>query len=298
VLRWLRSTLRGELSIAGLEARRRAGGIAYSLIDEADELDSTDRGAQLFRLCAWNAYALQTIADTLIECDARDDPPTAGYVPRSTLLYSTACVEPVPAWVRRARIVQGDPHARLGVGLPAHLPPWRHDEPTTHGELHGLRTAYETLQARVESSVQGLPAGEESKIRARAGRMLGQMSSCLEYVDAIMRPDLGPVDRGEARDRLLEALGGAFELGQLVAFPALADATWLEIEAGWLVLDCAGNRVGFVQRIYGDRGSGEFSGIDVDAGIAGGVHVPAGAVSTIDPGEITLRVQREELGLP
>lgn len=297
MLRWLRSTLRGEQSIAGLEARRRAGGIAYALIDEADDLEGTDRGAQLFRLCAWNAYALQTIADTLIESDARDDPATAGYVPRSTLRYATACVEPVPAWVRRARIVQGDPHARLGVELPAHLPPWRHDEPTTHGELHGLRTAYETLQARVESSVHQVSAGADSNVHARASRMLGQMSSCLEYVDAIMRPDLGPVDRGEARDRLLEALGSAFELGQLVAFPALVDATWLEIETGWLVLDCAGNRVGFVERIHGDRGSGEFAGVDVNAGMAGGVHVPADVVSTIDPGEIRLRVQREELGL-
>jgi hypothetical protein len=298
VLRWLRSTLRGEQSIAGLEARRRAGVIAYALIDEADDLESTDRGAQLFKVCAWNAFALQTIADTLIECDARDDPSTAGYVPRSTLRYAIACVEPVPAWVRRARIVQGDPHARLGVELPAHLPPWRRDEPTTHGELHGLRTAYETLQARVESSVHELPAGEDARVRARASRMLGQMSSCLEYVDAIMHPDLGPVDRGEVRERLLEALGSAFELGQLAAFPALVDATWLEIETGWLVLDCAGNRVGLVQRIHGDRGSGEFAGIDVSAGIAGGVHIPAGVVATIDPGEITLRVQLEELGLP
>ena len=78
MLRWLRSALRGEVSTADLESRRRAGAIAYSLAQEAEGVTETDRGARLFKLCAWNAFALQTIADTLIDCDAQDDPATAG----------------------------------------------------------------------------------------------------------------------------------------------------------------------------------------------------------------------------
>ena len=105
MLRWLRSALRGEVSTADLESRRRAGAIAYSLAQEAEGITETDRGARLFKLCAWNAFALQTIADTLIDCDAQDDPATAGYVPRSTLLYATACVDQVPRWISCARVV-------------------------------------------------------------------------------------------------------------------------------------------------------------------------------------------------
>ena len=96
MLRWLRSTVRGELSVAGLEARRRGGALAYALIDQAEALDDDDRGSRLFRVCAWNAFALQTIADTLIETDAKQNPPTAGYVPASTLRFATACVDAVP----------------------------------------------------------------------------------------------------------------------------------------------------------------------------------------------------------
>ena len=46
MLRWLRSTLRGEVSTADLESRRRAGALAYSLAEEADEIAATDRAEQ------------------------------------------------------------------------------------------------------------------------------------------------------------------------------------------------------------------------------------------------------------
>ncbi len=288
MLRWLRSTLRGEVSTADLESRRRAGKIAYSLAGEADALDGSDRATQLFRLCAWNAFALQTIADTLIECDTQDDPATAGFVPRSTLRYATACVDQVPTWIRCARVVRGDPDAKLEAGLPAALPPWVYDEPTTSGELHGLRTAYEALQPRVETGVQA--AQLEPARLGQMRRMLAEMTSAAEYAAAILRPNIGPVDRGEVRARLLNALSRAFELGQVLALPTLTDVvprhqkepiartlTWLDVDTNCLVLDSAGHRIGFVLRVRGDRATGEFGGIDVNVGDrAAGSLRPAG----------------------
>jgi hypothetical protein len=292
LLRWLRSALRGEVSTADLESRRRAGAIAYSLAEEADALEGTDRGAQLFRLCAWNAYALQTIADTLIDCDAEDDPATAGYVPRSTLRYATACVDQVPTWIRCARVVRGDPDARLAAPLPASLPPWRYDEPTTRGELHGLRTAYEALQPRVETGLQAA--------RVEPARL------------AQMRRMLGDVDRGEVRARLLQALRHAFELGQALAVPTLTDVmrshgdepiartlSWLDVDTNCVILDCAGERVGFVLRVRGDRATGELRGIDVNVGTGRpDLFVPSAAVAAIRPGEVVLSVARDEIGGP
>lgn len=312
MLRWLRSTLRGEVSTADLESRRRAGAIAYSLAEEADALEGSDRGAQAFRLCAWNAFALQTIADTLIDCDADDDPATAGYVPRSTLRYATACVDLVPTWVRCARIVRGDPHAQLAGPIPASLPPWQYDEPTTRGELHGLRAAYEALQPRVETGLQALATSQTIE-PARLGhmrRMLAEMTSAAEYAEAIMRPNLGPVDRGEVRARLLGALRHAFELGQVLVMPTLTDVaqmqshepaiarplSWLDVDTNCLVLDCEGRRVGFVQRTRGDRATGAFDGVDVNVGTGRpDLSVPSSAVAAIRPGEVVLSVRREQL---
>ncbi|MFL5912997.1 MAG: PRC-barrel domain-containing protein [Gaiellaceae bacterium] len=315
MLRWLRSTLRGEVSTADLESRRRVGAIAYSLAEEADGITETDRGAQLFKLCAWNAFALQTIADTLIDCDAQDDPATAGYVPRSTLRYATACIEQVPRWISCARIVRDDPEARLAASLPASLPPWVFDESTTPGELHGLRTAYEALQPRVETGLQALAAAQavDASRLGQMRRLLAEMRSSVEYAEAIMRPNLGPVDRGEVRARLLKALRNAFELGQVLVVPTLTDVvqahsperdgpsiaatlSWLDLDTNCLVIDCAGKRVGFVQRVRGDRATGELHGIEVGVGTGNAdLFVPPSAVAAIRPGEVVLSVRGDEL---
>jgi hypothetical protein len=309
VLRWLRSTLRGEQSAAGLEARRRAGGIAYALVEEADELESRDRGAQLFRLCAWNAYAFQTIVDVLMDSDARTDPATAGYVPRSTLRFAGPCVDQVPEWIRYARMVESDPDLHLADRLPASLPEWHHDEPTTSGELVGLRTAYEALQPRVESSLQALAASgaADPHVLAQMRGMLAEMTSAAEYAVALLRPGLGPVDRGEVRWRLLDALRQAVDLGQVLAMPSLLDVvqfrrhrtggvplsaelSWLEVEPGWLVFDRERRKVGSVARVHGDRATGELESIEVmTPPDRPELVVPAHEIASIETGEIVLR---------
>jgi hypothetical protein len=211
MIRWLRSALRGEVSAAELEARRAAGSLAYSLAEEAEAA-----GTSLFRACAWNAFGLQTIGDKLIEADSAADPATEGYVPSSTLRYMSACLDLVPHWLRQARIAQADPEGRIAAELPASLPPWRRDEPTRVSELRGLLAAYESLQARVETSLPESPSNEV--LRAHA-----EMRSAAEYAAAIWHRNAGPVERGEARIYLLEALQCAFTLGQLLALPPLGE---------------------------------------------------------------------------
>jgi hypothetical protein len=195
------------------------------------------------------------------------------------------------------------------------LPPWRYDESTTRGELHGLRAAYEALQPRVETGLQAL-AASETVDAARLGqmrRLLAQMRSSSEYAEAIMRPNLGPVDRGEVRARLLTALRTAFVLGQVLVLPTLTDVvqsripesdepaiaatpTWLDVDTNCLVLDCAGERVGFVLRVRGDRATGELRAIEVGAGTGNAdLVVPSAAVAAIRPGEVVLSIRRDQL---
>jgi hypothetical protein len=311
LLRWVRSTLRGEASTADLSARLRGGSIAYSLAEEAEAATGDDRGVQLFRLCAWNAFALQTIAQRLLEIDAQRDPGTAGYVPRSTLRFASDCVDEVPQWIRHARVLQGDPTARIAVELPARLPKWHLEAPTTLGELECLRGVYDALAPRVESGVEAYVGPPRTAAQLRRTR--AEMSSAADFVEAVLRPALGPVDRGEVRWRLLDALGRVYLLGQLLAVPTLVeaarveqqrteglwtttDASWLQVEPGWVVLDREGERVGLVERTVGGRLTCELEHIDVTAvPDRATVCVPSSAVATIDVGEIRLAVSRNEL---
>jgi hypothetical protein len=84
-----------EVDAATVEAYRRAGAAAYSDQSDAEQVRTDlvlagrslwtarpDQASQL--LCAWNAFALQTLGDALVEADYRADPHTAGYLPSVT----------------------------------------------------------------------------------------------------------------------------------------------------------------------------------------------------------------------
>jgi hypothetical protein len=303
LVRWLRSSLRGERSASDLETRRRVGAAAYTLAEEAAAANADDRGTRLFRVCAWNAFALQTIADTLLDADASYDPGTAGYLPRSTLNYVSECLDLVPSWIRLARVTRVDPMSRAP-GLPEHLPKWLHDEPTTRGELHGLRTAYEALQPRVESDLHALEATASGRHLAQLRRIHAEMTSAAELAQASWSPHANAVGRAEVRWRLLEALQHAFLLGQLLALPSLCEidlpategSSWLQIDRGWPVLDRDGVNLGPVDRVLGDRGTGEFEGLEVGASISTRpLHVHSDVIAEIRTGEVKLSVTRKEL---
>jgi hypothetical protein len=308
LLNWLRSALRGEVSVADLAARRAAGRAAYALFEEAQADAGADRASRLFKACAWNAFALQTIVDTLLDVDTSVDPRTAGYVPRSTEAFVEDCLELVPIWLGQARVVRLDPGGTLRAGLPAKLPPWRHDEPTRPSELLGLRAAYEELQPWVESELRSTEAPSH-----QASRLLIEMTTSFDYACSLAAQASSAADRGEARWRLLSALENAFVLGQLLAVPSLADvvdlasrhgdgrppglhATWLEIEPGWRCVDCDGALVGVVDRVRGDRNTGEFAGVVVRGGLgAPDLEIGVAAIALIENGLVSLSRSRHEL---
>ena len=189
-------------------------------------------------------------------------PPPATSRPRrcaSWATVSTRCPTgsgaPGPSKATRTRSPALSPFTAV---LPARLPRWRYDEPTTEIELHGLRRAYEALEPRVESGVQAAaaaPAGAAGELR----RVRAEMVSAADYAEAIRSRNAGPIDRGEARWRLLDALEHAYLLGQLLALPTLVEVarvrdkredelpleterSWLQIEPGCPVLDSEGVR--------------------------------------------------------
>jgi hypothetical protein len=277
---------------------------AYGLFDEAEQWSGDDRASQYFRLCAWNAFALQTIADRLLDADTAADSGTVGYVPRATLGFARGCYDQVPDWLSLARGMRTDPDPRIANQLPARLPHWNHDEPTRASELHGLRDAFEALQARTQTKVNVLSATDRASVELR--HLCVEMQGAADYAEEVALRGAGPVERGEARAHLLVALQRAFMLGQLLALPTLVDVervehdheenlplsaspSWLQIGPGWAVLDVNGRRIGVVVRVCGDRGTGAFEGLDVAAGVeSAGRHVAPDEIAEIRRGEIRL----------
>jgi hypothetical protein len=277
---------------------------AYGLFEDADAWLGNDRGSQYFRLCAWNAFALQTIADRLLDADSAANPGTVGYVPRATLGFARACYDQVPDWLSLARAIRNDPDPRIGNRLPARLPLWQHDEPTRASELLGLQDAFETLQARTETKVNALTGTDGVSLELR--HLCTEMEADADYAAQVGMRGAGPVERGEARAHLLNALQSAYTLGQLLALPTLVEVervaqdreehlplsespSWLQIGTGWAVLDASGARVGNVVRVCGNRATGAFDGLDIADGIdSGGRHVAPDEIAAIRRGEIQL----------
>jgi len=312
LLTWLRSTLRGEVSASEIYARRGAGTAAYSLAEEAGSVDGADRATCLFRVCAWNAFALETIAETLIDVDASDDPGRRGMSRRrccalraiASTASPTGSASPVSCRTIR-RLASAAYRRSSRPGEAARRP--------GGASCAGLRAAYDALLARVGSDLARVAATSPGNLTAQARRVHAEMESAAEYAAAISLGNAGAVDRGEARWRLMSALENAFLLGQLLALPTLAEvasarspstaesdleasASWLEIDSGWPVIDSEGRKVGLVQRVLGDRETGAFEGVVVAASIATrAVRVPQSSISAIRDGEITLSVRGAEL---
>jgi hypothetical protein len=292
------------VSSENLESRRAIGAAAYGLFEDAEAWLGNDRGSQYFRLCAWNAFALQTIADSLLDADTVADPATSGYVPRSTLGFARACLDEVPDWLSLARGMRTDPDPRIAARLPARLPHWVRDEPTRASEVRGLQDAYEVLRARTEMKVHALTGRDRASAECR--HLCAEMQGDADYAAQVAMRGAGPVERGEARSHALRALQQAFTLGQILALPTLVELervehdheedlppsetpSWLQIGPGWAVVDASGRLVGTVARICGDRSTGEFGGLDIAAGVQTPIrHVEPDEIGAIRRGEIQL----------
>jgi uncharacterized protein YrrD len=72
--------------------------------------------------------------------------------------------------------------------------------------------------------------------------------------------------------------------------------SWFVIEAGWKVVDAAGNEIGKVESVVGDSAEDIFNGLAVTTGLLERPrYVPSERVQQITEGEIRLSVTADEL---
>jgi len=179
-------TLGGEVSVADLDARRGAG----TALTRPRRGERGRRGRQehpgLFRLCAWNAFALQTIADTLI---AATQPliPRPRLRPRPTLSYASACLDAVPSGIRQAVSVISDPAARIAAICRASSA-MAADEPTNTSSFADCARPYEALQLASRADLEpsrGGTARSRAVTLAHLRRVCAEMASNADYANAL-----------------------------------------------------------------------------------------------------------------
>jgi PRC-barrel domain len=72
--------------------------------------------------------------------------------------------------------------------------------------------------------------------------------------------------------------------------------SWFLIEAGWRIVDPAGNEIGTVEEVVGDSGEDIFNGLAVSTGLLDRLrYVPSERVEEITEGQVRLSMTADEL---
>lgn len=235
----LMALLEGEVSADALEAYRRAGGAVHALLDRVEErrLDLSIQGrhpwelepaTQAQLLCAWNAFALQTLGDRILDADYRSSPPTVGFVPEVTAEQVLAFYGQVEGWLSRAHEAASNPSYRLDAALPADLPPWSEVEPCPSPHLEAMLAATESLRTHAESALAIFPAeavpAERRPAVDRLRQLLAEANSKADYASRLCSPLTSQEVHEQAERHAKDAVERYYHLGQLLAMPELIDA--------------------------------------------------------------------------
>jgi hypothetical protein len=315
---WLVGTLRGEVPVSSLDGLRALGASAYALQEEAEALKTApdwspwtqEPARALFLVCAWNAFALQTVADQLLDADARLEPSTAGRVSASTLAFAQQCYTGAVSWLQSARLVQSDPDLRLSSALPAAIPGWPRVGGVRRVHVGSLRCAYDAVGPRAEYDAERAARVAPASDAAELELLRTQMRTSAEFAATLESRARSSEQLREACSLLVSSLAVAFTLGQATVMPSLLERVRLNgyrarsstvvpvsaVARGWSVLDGGGTPIGTVARIEGEPDLGRVEAIVVSATAStADRRARVDQIRALSPGVVRLAVGRDEL---
>jgi hypothetical protein len=192
--------------VALIEPYRRAGGEAYSLLDETP-------AESWARLAAWNAFFMQVYADHL-----RTACTSGRYIEPDVAPFICTLYEQANVWIEVARKALASDSYRFVFSLPSPLPHWQLPY-RSDGELTGMRAMLDDARIRVASELAEFAGGDAR--RGLLGVRLAEVDAKAMSVGLMWTPRAPDGLRGRMGDKLADALDDAFELGQLLAQPEL-----------------------------------------------------------------------------
>lgn len=236
----LAAAMHGEIAATTVEAYRRAGAAAYQDLLDADQLRAelaasggsmwTTRPHQASQLlCAWNAFALQTLGDQLVEADYQADPRTAGYLPPVTAEQAAAFLGEVEHWSARARRAASDETydvtAEIAVAAP--LPGWVKVEPCPPAHLTAMLAAARAMRGRAEAALDDLakatPPDGKADAASRLRGLAAEADSVVSFGESLWSPGATGEVHEKVENSLRRGISAYYRLGQLLAMPALLD---------------------------------------------------------------------------
>ncbi|MEV1175942.1 hypothetical protein [Nonomuraea sp. NPDC049784] len=233
------AAFKGEVRADELEAYRRAGGLVYTELEQAEALRSrlAAEGVNLWHgpqaaagqlLCTWNAFVLQAIGEHLLDADYAADPSTVGYVPQVTALQVDACFAQVENWVSRARQAAGNSRYLVEneLLLPADLPEWAEASPCPLPHLHGMLAAARAVRRHAEVALgvfEQTVADADNHRHAleRLRQLAAEAATAADYAEGLLDTHPAPRMHEAIEQRLQRALEIYYHLGQLIAMPGL-----------------------------------------------------------------------------
>jgi hypothetical protein len=254
----LAAALHGEVAATTVEAYRRAGSVAYQDMLDAEQVrgDLAATGGGLWDaspaqasqlLCAWNAFALQTLGDELVEADYRADPRTTGYLPPVTAEQAGAFLGEVEHWSARARRAASDAgyDVTAEIALPVALQDWVKVEPCPPAHLAAMLAAARAMRGRAEAALADLvrtapPEGKEAAADRLRG-MAAEADSVTGFGEALWAPGATQEVHERVENSLRRGIAAYYALGQLLAMPALLDQPeFTAVPVGWKPLPLPG----------------------------------------------------------
>jgi hypothetical protein len=145
------AAIKGEVSNQTLRAYQRAGAVVYDLLSEHNQTSiwRQQPSEAMLRICIWNAFALQLLADKILEANDTLDPLTAGFVPPQTHQAVLTLYETSSSWYRNARQAEQDSNFKPSTKLPAALPGWKQNNQFPRIFVEALLEGASALQTQV-----------------------------------------------------------------------------------------------------------------------------------------------------
>jgi hypothetical protein len=200
------SFIRADPLLSEIEPYRRAGCDAYDLIDSVQPASWT-------ALAAWNAYVPQVYGDNLISAS------TSGrHVAAEVTVFARRLFEEANRWVEEARKAEASESYRFTFEVPFPLPHWV-DSLRTDAQLSAMRTTLDAGRMRTASGAARF-SGEDA-LRGRLRVLEAEVDAETVYVERLWTGKPTDELRATISFSLAEALDHVYELGQLLAQPAL-----------------------------------------------------------------------------